>query len=242
MQASLSTNISATEKVVIKPVLENFDQNAQLCAINWFDLRHPWLYTLYAALATRYVRKVSGKLCFKGKLVKRLEGPAEQQRDNLLIVRYPTARSFLDLVDYKVFQIVSVLRLAAVRKFCFGFTENILVKTHLSGAKDSSFTKEQFYLVHHFQGDAKWLNDNRRTVFATAQRYRLETYFCGLTNASIVREKTGKQQSVDFFMDGILLFAADSTDAVETFIRDDVYTAFKHSNTQNSLYLFKRTH
>lgn len=34
MQEPLSTNVSANEKVLIKPVVEHFDENADMCAIN----------------------------------------------------------------------------------------------------------------------------------------------------------------------------------------------------------------
>lgn len=242
MQPAISTDISSTEKVIIKPVAENFDADIQLCAINWFNLKRPWLYTLYATLASRYVRKVAGKLCFKGTLIKKLEGPEDAQRENLLIVRYPTPRRFLDLLDFKIFQLLSLLRIAAVEKFCFGFTENILENSYLSGTKDTQFTHQQIYLVHHFQGNASWLKDNRQAVFGAARRHYLSVYFCGLTSARLVREKAGQQQSADFFMDGIVLFAADSEQAIENFIKDDICTAFMLNNNENSLYLFRRTH
>ncbi len=41
MQEPLGTNVSATEKVLIKPVAEHFDESADLCAINWFNLKTP---------------------------------------------------------------------------------------------------------------------------------------------------------------------------------------------------------
>ena len=62
MQEPLSTNVSANEKVLIKPVVEHFDENADMCAINWFNLKTPWMYQLYGLIASRYVRKVSGPL------------------------------------------------------------------------------------------------------------------------------------------------------------------------------------
>jgi len=34
MQEPLSTNVSATQKVLIKPVVEHFDEHADMCAIN----------------------------------------------------------------------------------------------------------------------------------------------------------------------------------------------------------------
>lgn len=242
MQEPLSTNVSATQKVLIKPVVEHFDENADMCAINWFDLKTPWMYQLYGLIASIFVRKVRGRLYFKGNLVKKIEGPEDRQRENLLIVCYPGARTFLDLVDFKIFQMVSVLRLAAVRKFCFGFTENILEKSESKGASDTRFSKQQLYLVHHFQGDKNWLRENRQDLFNSARQHNMNVYFCGLTNAHIAREKSGQQQSSEFFIDGILLFAANLEVEIENFTGDDIYTTFKRRNSSNSLYLFSRSH
>jgi uncharacterized protein (DUF1330 family) len=241
MQEPLSTKVSATEKVLIKPVVEHFDENADLCAINWFNLKTPWMYQLYGLIASRYVRKVSARLFFKGTLVKKLEGPEDRQRENLLIVCYPGARAFLDLVDFKIFQMVSVLRLAAVKRFRFGFTGNLVKKTDCRGASDRKFSKQQIYLVHHFQAENSWLRDNRQLVFNSAARHNMGIYFCGLTTAHIAREKSGQQQSTEFFMDGILLFAAGSQTDIENFIKAEIYTTFKDKNSSNSLYLFSRT-
>jgi len=242
MQEPLSTRVSASEQVLIKPVVEHFDANADMCAINWFDLKIPWMYQLYGLIASRLVRKVSGKLYFKGKLVKRIEGPKDRQRENLLIVCYPGARTFLDLVDFKIFQIISVLRIAAVKRFCFGFTENILEKSASKGATDPKFRKDQTYLVHHFQGGNNWLSDNRQQLFSSARQHNMDVYFCGLTNAHIAREKSGVQLSAEFFMDGILLFAANSEVDIENFTMNDIYSSFKRNNSSNSLYLFSRSH
>ncbi len=65
MREPLSTNVSASQKVLIKPVVEHFDENADMCAINWF----------------------------KGTLAKKLEGPDDRQRENLLIVCSPERTS-----------------------------------------------------------------------------------------------------------------------------------------------------
>lgn len=242
MRAPLSTNISKTEKVLIVPVVEHFDEQADMCAINWFDLKTPWMYRLYGLIASIFVRKVSGKLYFKGNLIRQIEGPAEKIREHLLIVCYPGARKFLDLVDFKVFQMISVLRLAAVQKFIFGFTENILDKSESTGANDSRFNKEQIYLVHHFRGKSNWLRNNRQDLFTAARQHNMQVYFCALTTAHIATEKSAQQKSGEFFMDGIVLFAANSEVDIENFTKDHLYTTFMRNNDEDSLYLFSRTH
>jgi len=242
MHESISTRISATEKVTITPVIEDFDQHTPVCAINWFDLKRPWFYTLYAALATRYVRKASGKLCFKGTLIKKLQGSDEAQRQNLLIVSYPSARHFLDLVDFRIFQLVSVFRLAAVKDFCFGFTRCQLEKIHAETSRGSGFTRDKTYLVHHFQGDKQWLKTHCKSLFSSVERHQAGVYFCGITSARLGREKSGKQQTVPFSMDGILVIAAQSEVTIERLLETESYREFIQHNEENSLYLFARTH
>lgn len=87
-------------------------------AINWFRAKRPWAYELYGALAARSVFATGGKLLFKGVVIETLQGDAGG-RDTLLIVNYPRASSFLDLLSGRFFQLVSPLRMMAVRRFSF---------------------------------------------------------------------------------------------------------------------------
>jgi len=242
MPKPLSVSLSTTEKIIIEPIVEHFDENSQICAINWFNLKSAWMYRLYGLLAARFVVKVSGKLCFMGKLIRRLEGPADQQREKLLIVCYPGARSFLRLIEYRIFRLISVFRIAAVRQFCFGFTENILEKTDSAAATAEKSPGHQIYLVHHFQGGGNWLREKRQTLFAVARRHRLDICFCGLATAHLVREKFQHRQRSEFPMDGILVFAVHPEAELEKLIEGDAYRAFMQKNTSDSLYLFSGSH
>lgn len=89
-----------------------------LFAINWFRAKRPRVYELYGALAARSVFRTGGKLLFKGVVTETLQGDAGG-RDTLLIVNYPSAKSFLDLLSGRFFQLVSPLRMMAVRRFSF---------------------------------------------------------------------------------------------------------------------------
>lgn len=87
-------------------------------AINWFRAKRPWAYELYGALAAKSVFGTGGKLLFKGTVAETLLGDAAG-RDTLLVVNYPSAGSFLDLLSGRFFQLVSPLRMMAVRRFSF---------------------------------------------------------------------------------------------------------------------------
>ena len=101
--------ISGDEEVLHNP----------LFAINWFDTRVALVYHFYNLLAAPRVFKIGGKALFKGEYRETIYGNPDMQRKFLLIVNYPSANHFLDLVSDKVFQVFSVFRMAAVKRFSF---------------------------------------------------------------------------------------------------------------------------
>lgn len=90
-----------------------------LFAINWFDTRIALIYHLYNLLAASRVFKIGGKALFKGKCLEKISGSPDLARDYLLIVNYPSGHRFLDLLADRQFQLMSVLRMAAVKRFSF---------------------------------------------------------------------------------------------------------------------------
>ena len=92
---------------------------APLFAINWFDTRIAIVYHLYNLLAASRVFKIGGKVLFKGKCQQAISGNPDLARHYLLIVNYPSGHRFLELLSDKLFQVMSVLRIAAVKRFSF---------------------------------------------------------------------------------------------------------------------------
>ena len=90
-----------------------------LFAINWFDTRIAIVYHFYNLLAASRVFKIGGKVLFKGKCGQAISGNPELARHYLLIVNYPSGHRFLELLSDKLFQLMSVLRIAAVKRFSF---------------------------------------------------------------------------------------------------------------------------
>ena len=90
-----------------------------LFAINWFDTRIAFVYHLYNLLAASRVFKIGGKILFKGKCGQTISGSEDLARHYLLIVNYPSGHRFLELLSDKLFQLMSVLRIAAVKRFSF---------------------------------------------------------------------------------------------------------------------------
>jgi len=101
-----------------------------LYAINLLSCRRPWAYNLYSVLGYPGVRRVGGRLLFKGHRCRVLRGAAAEVRDTLLIVRYPHGASFLDMARRPYFGAISLLRRIGISGFQFGFA----VGTELTGA------------------------------------------------------------------------------------------------------------
>ena len=92
-------------------------------AINWFNTRSALVYDFYNFLAVRSVRKIGGGPFIKCKLEKTLIDDDTLRRDVLLIVKYPSLVNFRRMLESTMFQLVSLLRTAAVSDFTFGFTK-----------------------------------------------------------------------------------------------------------------------
>ena len=113
--------ITSTTTAILQPIGSAGRTSGPLYAINWFNTRWAWLYTLYNVLAARLLLKSGGRPVLKANHRKTIDGPASAERQVLLIVQYPSGDSFLDLLQNRMFQVVSLLRMLAVKDFSFVF-------------------------------------------------------------------------------------------------------------------------
>jgi uncharacterized protein (DUF1330 family) len=238
MSKPLEQKVSSNTTVLIQPLISGFNEYSPIFAINWFNIKFTWLYNLYILMASKIVLKAGGVLYFKGTLHSKIEGSEVEQRNNLMIVCYPNSLHFLQMVKNKLFQIISILRNAAVSQFCFGFTQNLVDKSEIN----NDFRKGQLYLVHHFQGEKNWIKENLPALQSVAYEHDSEVFYCGITSADIVKEKSGNQQAAEFFMDGIIVFSAEVEESFNELINNQIYKIFKKKNKTNSLYLFSRNY
>ena len=121
--ASLAAPISRRSRIRITPYGHPFD-GAVIHAINWFDTRSLWLYNVYNRLAAGSVARIGGQPLFKARLVEVLRGNVSDRRETLLLVRYPGVSQFASMLSDRRFQLTSVLRELAVRRFSFGLSES----------------------------------------------------------------------------------------------------------------------
>lgn len=232
---AFSRQINKSTKIVIFPVKENIDSGSSLYAINWFNLKNKWLYNFYNKLASPQVLKVGGKVHFKGFLKRKISGNDADGRDALLIVNYTGPNSFLDMVSKTYFQLISVLRISAVRQFNFAFTQRVDSGSKIGG----TFTKK-YYLAHHYRNvknSSTYLNELSSILKGT----KINSYYAGEKAASIVREdQKGVRLEAPFLMHGIIVLEADNESRLEEFVKSETYQSFLKTFESNYLAIFER--
>lgn len=71
-------------------------------------------YRIYAALAIAEIERVGGRVVWSGKPVYSLVGSEDEQWDEVLLVRYPSAAVFMDMVRSPAYQRFTYHRTAAL--------------------------------------------------------------------------------------------------------------------------------
>lgn len=225
---------------LIKQIKTDVPLDRPVYAVNWFDTRMKWMYDFYNLIAANSVFKIGGKVFFKGQVVKKLLGNVEDSRNMLLIVNYPSAVRFLDLVKDKFFVFVSVLRELAVKDFSFGFTQRLDSQEPLQ-AKRSHFDKSKVYAMHHFRSGkplAEFLP--RLNEIATANAVKIH-YGGQISSLLFAQNKQGKEIQVPCLMDGILLYEADKDVSLEALINGESYRKEIAKLDSSYIALLKRT-
>lgn len=207
---------------LIKQIKKDVPLDRPVYAVNWFDTRMKWMYDFYNLLAAQSVFKIGGKVFFKGQVIERLLGSAEDSRNMLLIVNYPSGIRFMDLVKDKFFVLVSLLRELAVKDFSFGFTQRLDSQEPLP-TKRSSFDKSKAYAMHHFRSD-KPLPEFLPRLNEIAAKNVVKIHYAGQISSLLFSEnKQGKETQVPCLMDGILLYEADQNDSMKAMIAGEEY-------------------
>lgn len=234
-----SVQIKKDTKAIIIPSGPNTNLDAPLWAINWFDLKKPKLYTFYNQIAFPHVKKVKGRPHFKGYAKEKIEGDDRLDRKMLLIVKYPSADSFLRMISNKIFLLKSILRIKSVDRFIFGFQQRFGEKPE-PPLKPAAYVGRNYYMVYHFERpnlSEEGLNDLKPVL----ARHDVTNYYSGTKMATIAREITGKErQTQPFFIHSTMVLEAAGKEAFVALMEDPDFLTFKKENEANSLYYFKR--
>ena len=211
----IKARISQSMSVFICSVDEDYALSKPVYAINWFDTRLLWLYNFYNLLGAISVKKVGGKPLFKGCVKQVLHGDSPSRRDVLLLVRYPTGENFRQMLESRIFQLISMLRILAVKNFSFGFSRRTdSVKDYLN---ENTFS---VFAVHHYQSK----NDIVEQIRSIAYGFGVDIYFAGRITALLASgDASEANEDVPCLMDGALLLRAESENDITRLVVSDAY-------------------
>lgn len=231
MTQELTVQVMNGITAVIKPVSQDVSLDEPIVAINWFNTRSLTLYNIYNLLASRSVFKVGGQVVIKGKVLQVLAGDPKDQRDLILIVRYPSGPRFLSMVQSSHFKVVSLLRTAAVARFTFGFTQPT---AHTPPAPDPA--KDKAYLIHHYRGPN--IGD---ALVQLASELDVGVVYAGQTVAHLATRKPNTADAtLPSLLDGIAIFQAESTARLKDFTTSDGFQNVTQSNQTSYSATFRR--
>ena len=229
---SLRQKLTATQSIEIVPQAGLTKWPSPMWAINWFNQKRPWLYTLYTLLAAHYVGKAGARLLIKASFKSFVGGNKDWGRSTLLIVSYPAASNFLKAIANKGFQIISLLRIKAVEKFVFGFMqqEKLHVNTSLPDTGN-------LFLVVHYAGQV-----NQDALGKVLEQQNIRLFFEGHRVAQLKRIVKGNTEAtIPFFMEGTLLFSGNSLQHLEEAYAATEFLELRKQFTHHYAAIFKRT-
>ena len=239
----LTANISPSLQVKIIASGEHVSLNKPVYALNWFNVRYAWLYDFYNHLGTRSVRQVGGIPIFKAIVGRRLHGAPSDYRDKVLIVRYPDAVQFKTMLENRYFQVVSVLRLVAVKAFTFALSQRndavYPVQNSAANEDDLSSTTSAVYAIHHFRSESNSVIWEKAQQLAMQHNVRLG--FASQVSAQLYSQRKGKELEVTpSLMTNCLILHADSTDLIESLVATEEYQTLIESTQSSFIALLQR--
>lgn len=214
----------------------HLNENEPFYAINWFNTKSAPVYDFYNRLAVRSVNKVGGAPYFKGRHVKTLHGSADDTRDVLLVVRYPAIKNFLKMLESKVFMGVSLIRMAAVKDFTFGFTKRADTGADFSPIEPSDKGKA-FFGVFHYSGN----KDMTALLNNIISDTDVDLFYAGKIRAHIGTGKTSSEATqVPCEMDGIAILKSYDQVALENLMQNPAFTSLTAETDRSFFGLYAR--
>jgi len=214
----------------------NTQLGQSLWAINWFDLKRGWLYEWYNRLAFSHVKSVGARPVFKGKLIRTIIDNERLRREMLLIVNYPKASAFLDMIASKLFQIKSLIRTSSVAHFQFGFMQKI-------SPGEPKMTKLKYegklkYLVHVCEDAA---SIDIKSLIEYAATMEVYPHFFGQKSAIVgFQKRRGNLKTLDFILSHVLVFSGFDYEALEAFTHTTHYQKIIQSSKSHFVGLYDR--
>lgn len=205
-------------------------------AINWFNTRSAFVYDFYNWLAVRSVRKVGGEPFIKCKLERTLLEDGDLRRDVLLIVKYPSLQNFRRMLENTMFQLVSLLRTAAVSEFTFGFTKRQDKGADLPPHNSKTQIKPVIAVIQ-YSGEF----DSKKLHSLLEKHTDIDLYYSGIIGGEI---GTGKESDacnrVPCIISGIHVLKADTAQVLDQFLKSPNFQSLTQNQKQIYAGLYKR--
>ena len=229
---SIRAYIVGNTYVSIQRLNNSIDWEHPIHAINWFNTRQLQLYNFYNFIASRSVKKVGGIPLFKGRLMSRLYGSDEDQRQVLLLVKYPAPARFINMLENTYFKLVSIVRVLAVREFSFCLSHVVDEAQFAQKPNDS-----EHYGVHHFRGNASTL----AIIRSALANWETNIAFSSMKSHELY-SVSGKNDAVPVpvVMDGIVLFKCKDEATLKRIVESDIYQACIKKSQSSYVGLYKR--
>ena len=232
---SFSKKINGSTKIIISALNPDINENSTIYAINWFNLKRRKLYNFYNWLASPLLKKVGGRVHFKGFNEKKIYGEEVNGRDALLIVEYAGPKAFFQLLSRTYFQLISVLRLSSVKQFNFGFTQR--KDEAVDHSEDFS---SQYYIAHLFTKSNEQSID-LSSLIDVMSRNNINAHYWGEKAAVVISEnKKGNQRQAPFAIDGVVVWKSSDRTAMDEMIKDPKYVDFINQLKSSYIAFFKR--
>ena len=215
---------------------DHLSEEEPIYAINWFNTKSSLIYDFYNKLAVGCVRKIGGAPFFKARHIKTLYGREEDKRDVLLVVRYPALTNFRSMLESKIFQGVSIIRMAAVDNFTFGFTKRDDNGADLSPMNPDDI-QDVSYGVFHYSDMA----DISKFIAELNLDASVGIFYRGIIRAHIgTGEASDVAKLVPCAMDGIIIFTSSDRQALEQLIDQEAFTAVTTQAKRSFFGLYSR--
>lgn len=195
------------------------------------------MYNLYNRLAFNHVFQIGGQPMFKGILDRQLLDNIRLRRDMLLIVKYPKADAFLQMISSKLFQFKSLLRSASVRHFQFGFMQGNYSEKPESRTS-MSYTGNLKYLVHICEGHTTFDFD---PLIKQAAALDVFPHFIGKKSAMLgLQRGSSRLKTIDFKPSYVLVWSGFDNDNLEQLVQTSFYQEFFGPETDNYAGIYHR--
>lgn len=204
-----------------------------LFAINWFDARPAWVYHVYNLLASSRLTKIGGKALFKGRVAHQLSGDESLARQHLLIVNYPSADHFLNLVADKVFQVFSVLRMMSVRRFSF-----VMHRRLDEGGRSIDGSENSTAVLHFASQDPE---ATLRRIEAAAAEADVRVVFVGREAVRVFSESQGDENAMEFVTPNTMLLTSATDDGLKRLFTESPMQDVLAQTTQHYAAILKRS-